>query len=953
MIKKLMYALGAFMLFHSSLYSSVLLHGDPAAVPTETFSFPLKPYTTSPTNADFYVGALADGAQAFAISKINAASLQFFPLAPGQVSLNYVESQPNPLFSKGIALLDILSAAQGHNVVDRVVAVSTDPTQAATIFLVEQISPAHPVSVLTVDNVTDANAATTSGIISISATSGGRSGVFAAVKPHAGGIFGDPGSGVALIQLNEKKVEEGEKSFTKIVFEQIAADALSSLIKAVAVDKSSSFIKINNNLSAMTDVVDLYWDSGLQRLFVALQGTGGAGATDGLRAVLVGRVDTKGILTFEPIAPTTVFDDSDEIVGGVGSNAQVSMHKVRVMHTSTGLDYLIVVGGNGAPSATQQLVFGLPLVNTRMPGKITRETCVTFEDLVFNEQIQGTLANKNKKPIPIFSGDDLSFFLRRDFVIPATTNADIYTSSDFQAQVGGGPLAAGPILDIVVMKDAVFVNVGEPADPTQKPGVFYSQALFNGDGTIENWTQWQRVAGTTDKIFGISYEPVFGNFTLMSGADATTVRTVRRTAWGDGSANGLLYVGGFLSGSFPPALGGIQGLFDFPRNTPGLTDMSILAGTGLNKVILIESGAVVAGAFTPNTGDFLTDAQEFPNGIISPAADAKVLVISGGALNDLGPIVSAEIAVSTTSSNGWLFVGGANGLAVLSNKDGSGWNSSVGLQPSFVGLADGMSFKKIDSYNFVRAMISDNNFLYVLTDSRLDRIDLTASNFSASAKIVATTLATLSTPSVFGTKGTLLDIIVSQKFALLSTTDGLYRIGNGKDIRTVSSPDDAQWTGVVINEGTGSAIQLISFSATGRIQDVALSHGGDIYALNGFTGKSRGQVNRFFVADVASSPISSTTLQPVPDIKIEGTLTYFRNFGGFANQYATNGALQLFSRSRNLSQSPFVKAIQTARASNDITIPLNIASFSAISRIMRNSATGSWMIAGDFMRFNE
>src|SRR5690606_14554103 len=90
------------------------------------------------------------------------------------------------------------------------------------------------------------------------------------------------------------------------------------------------------------------------------------------------------------------------------------------------------------------------------------------------------------------------------------------------------------------------------------------------------------------------------------------------------------------------------------------------------------------------------------------------------------PIIAAELASDGT--NGWLFVGGSHGVAVLSAADGNGWDITTGLGPDFAGLSAGMSFKQFGSYSFVRKIMHDGDFLYILTDQVLDRIDLTQGN---------------------------------------------------------------------------------------------------------------------------------------------------------------------------------------------------------------------------------
>ncbi|MGO8682991.1 MAG: hypothetical protein ACLQUT_00180, partial [Thermoleophilia bacterium] len=245
-----------------------------------------------------------------------------------------------------------------------------------------------------------------------------------------------------------------------------------------------------------------------------------------------------------------------------------------------------------------------------------------------------------------------------------------------------------------------------------------------------------------------------------------------------------------------------------------------------------------------------------------------------------------------------------------------GWNATAGLHQGFVGLTNGMTFKQLGNYTFVRSLIADNNFLYVLTDKQLDRIDLHASNFG-SGSLVKTTVASLQIPAVFGGNGALLSLVVSGKFAALATSQGLFRVGNNADISAATSAQEVNWTLVPINEGAGSASQLIARSATGRPQDVARNNGGNIYALNGFVGLSRGQINRFAIADVSANAITNSTMLPIPDMRIANIPSYFRNFGTYANQYATDGSVNLFTRSNQLRRPSFLRNSQRGTARND------------------------------------
>src|SRR5581483_448628 len=102
-----------------------------------------------------------------------------------------------------------------------------------------------------------------------------------------------------------------------------------------------------------------------------------------------------------------------------------------------------------------------------------------------------------------------------------------------------------------------------------------------------------------------------------------------------------------------------------------------------------------------------------------------------------GPITATEIGRNDT--DGWLFVGGSDGLAVLINPDGSGWNiAQEELGNQFDGLMPGMHFQMIGDYHFVKKLIYEDNFLFVVTTDIIDRINLMNSDFSTNTLDVVT-----------------------------------------------------------------------------------------------------------------------------------------------------------------------------------------------------------------------
>lgn len=914
-----------------------------------SFNFSLGRQVDSLGGSVVFVGALNQGtAQNYALSLWGSSQSRFSPWAPETATINGVADQTNPIYNAAILRLGLL---QQRGALDSIMTLPIVVTQAqpADIQFVQDIAwskvddqlTAHALMLTASDIKDTSGVGTTAQILAVEGFE--TEAIFAAVNPAGSANFGPVGSGVAVTQLQTVKVDDCPQ--TVLVQINVQPGSVDDLPRASALDITSASIKIGNDVLTIANAVDLYYSSRLKRLYVGLQVQGAAGATDGARAVVVGRfVDSK--LVFEPIAPDAVFTLQDKIIGATGASSEVSIHKVRTMQTTTGLDYLIVLGNVGAPGTTLQQVYALPLVNAGDAANAT----------------QGLLANVLLAPEVFYTGSDAACsslpqqFSRRSFVVPATQPNQVFTDTSVQSVVGITSLPAGDITDIKVSNDVVFVSVAQ-ADPNQLPGIFYSQALFDAQGAIAAWTPWQRVAGTTDPVYSFVYRSARGNFAWLTGQTALTVDTVKETEWGTGSPDGLESLVSVLGQLFPVENGGIQGFVDLPNNTPGLFDISIQIATGLNKVALIQTGSLVAGTFTPTVGDFATGLQEFTGGEITqnlPVGNSRVVAVSGGALDTIGQIVAAT--VGTQGTNGYLFVGGACGLAVLSQPDGSGWSTLNALSTNFSGLTAGMRFAAIGSYNFVRKLIFDEGFLYVLTDTQLDRIDLAASNF-ATGDLAAVTVATLSDIGC-AEGGTLLDVVVSNSFALLASSNGLYRVGNGANIQTTSSNTLVDWTDVGIPEGVPVVQQLQPIVSNNLPNGFAKTNNGNVYILDGYAGLNYAQENRYTVQSVVGQPITIRTIEPLPDMKIKDTLTAFNKFNQYVNLINFDGTDNFFARDRRFIREQMLRdelyTLAPYLFDRGEQIPLEIGDASIISGLTRSSASGAWLVTGDFgLRVNE
>jgi len=959
------------ILLTSFSYAATVIEGNNT---DPSFTFTIQQHQYDYANGSFFVAAdpsahQLDQAKEFAIARLAANGQKFAPLTPKTAWVNGASNKDNPLYDAGITALSLISGDPTHGQGHPVVVKEGDPS---TIYYFTDINP-NGIGVLSIANVPDAMGLTTTGIVSLADAT--QSYAFAAVKPNGAAVsqnFGDPGSGIAVLILGVKSFEEMGKDAVQKVFELLDAPTGRGDVipkRALPFDVTSTPVKINSDLVSMGQIVPMHWDTRLARLYIGLQAQAAGGVNDGVRSLVVGRIQPTRIiikiengiattmivpqLMLEPIAPDAAFSGAqDKIVGAVGSNAQVSIHHVNSLYTSTGLNYMVVVGNNGAPSdATRRSVFALPLVNG------------------VSSQLNGTLANKNIDAVDVF-GKELPYkFIGRAFKTAAQTAADMTTSTAPAALVGGGQLEVGDIAEIFVQEDTVFAAVEDAADNDQKTGIFYSQPIFDNTGKIIAWTNWRRVAGTTDHVFGTAFDATTGNFLSMVGTGTAhdEVNTVKRTGWGNGAQDGLKQLSNIIAQELPQVDAGVQGLFDFAPATPGVLDASFLIATGYAKVVLAQTGQVMNNVLCPTVGDAFNAMVSFDNGTITQtmpiaANNPKVISISGGVLDDIGPLVAAEIVRDDRIGvDVWLFVGGSHGVAVLSTADGSGWNSAIGLGPDFVGLTNGMSFKKFGDYQFVRKLVYDDDFLYILTDSKLDRIDVTQGN-PGLGEVTPVTLATNS--GFLPTYGTFSDLIVSDKLAILATSNGIMRTANNKNIRTAIN-ELGLWEPITVPEGIGPVHQLYAVSQTGRAQDIARSDGGQLFVLQSDRSNKRSQLNRFIVRPVESTEIDEITLQPLPDFFVQDHLSFLLNYGALRLLMATDGALYMNASDRDVFISPAVRVPQRnvmPRSGNravgvnmlNTTLPLSIAGGSQVSALLRSFASGSWIISGDFgLQINE
>jgi len=903
---------------------SIIIKGN-SSNQLESFEQPLSVFALDRIEDFFYIGIGQVGAESYALSYLPRGSNEFVAIAPKIVRVNGIADQENPLHDASMLHLALL----GENYHPVVVPDGQFKNRA---FFVDSFNDPEKVEILATDSLMTPTGQIAKSIVGLAANNTDRGGfVFAAITNNNDDPFGSVDSGIALLAAHFVTTGQGDQQKSRFLFNQLSL--------ATNFNNTIEPIKIGSDVIFADSSIDMYWDNNLKCLYSAVQLQAGPNANDGAKALVLGKMVNNAIV-LQTIAPDQLFDGEDKIVGTQGADSEVSLHKVRTMLTSTALNYVIVLGGNGNSEDTKRSVFALPLVNDTS-----------------NQSIHGTLAKKDAIPEDTYGKGAPYRFLGRGFKDPAINSSDAFINTDVASQVGSGMLPFGDIQDMFVMEDAVFVSVLE-AEGGFSPGIFYSRAIFDQYGRIISWTNWQRASGSVnDPIFGSSLERASANFLYLTGADPTdlsSIKTVKRTEWGGGNENGLLPLNKSLEDFFPAERGGFTGLFDVPLGATGLNNISLLLATGCQTVALAQT-STSNGGIQPIIGDiFETNKIEFSDGIIDQdlpgSVDPRLVVVSGGDLSSIGFIRAAEIAA--TGSGAWLFVGGDGGLAVLRREsDGIGWDNPPGLGSGFDELKENTLFKRIGDYTNVCKLIYDNDYLYVLTDKNLDRIDLENSNF-ITGDLVVTTVAHSQSITGMNRNTPLLDVIVSDKFALLATGAGLFRIQNEKDISLINGGDD--WQQVAVPDWCGPVTQLFAVSTTGKSQDVARYEGGNIYALAAYIGKNRSQVNRFAIASVEGSVVDDNTVKPFPDVFVKDSISYFVSFGVFRDWIVSDGSIFFHEINRFLCDNPLIQVLWSkARsgvrflADKNAALPIIFENTCYLWPLLRNSATGSWLLAGN------
>jgi hypothetical protein len=711
----------------------------------------------------------------------------------------------------------------------------------------------------------------------------------------------------------------------------------------------------------------MFWDDTLQRLFIGLDaGRDDMAKVGGVLNLAVGRLEKKDaaaatadVLKILPIVADPkkelFYDGGNKAEKVVGFYANATLATdfflatdiIRSMHTTTGKDYLIIAGRFGE----------------RMGAGIKRE--------IYAIPLLGNSVNTDgKNPEPV------GRLAKKDFSGSPTVLAEMPGKAEDSVLVGAGSFDSDVnITDLFVSGDSVYLCIagkkqvsppaGQGIPAFDEVGLFQSTALFNENGTINAWTPFTRVMGSMERIFGAGLDNRTGEYLFITETNendgkkpffdptmpalfADNISSVRLSGWGKtDSANDL---GVTLENLFPQSQGGVHQLMTFDEMTPGFNaaHLSVMLAVGLDRVALIQTGKV-NGLFVPET-KFI--APPVPVG-----ATQNVFPFIGGVLSDVGPLCTADFARTVNADEGWLFVGGYDGVAVLRKPvNGQGFDSSAPLdnltEAGFPGT--GYSFKKLEPSNVgvfehVRKVTCLNGFLYVLTEDNLYSVEFEAGKFKDAPGVTPLGEKVVVDAEKALQGAALLDFIVldgkaevNTFKALLATTKGLFSVKYDG-----AAPGGAKYVTQEVKVGgqsLGPVIQMQYLSSTKG----APSAFGNLYVFAADITKNPAETKIYRFSVDPTTPVLSVLPIPSNNVTPVGLVV---DLGEFRSNFFADGSTILHSRGMHFGDTNYLAAVPTTdfKSSTQLTPQLALTTINTnIGAVVRDSASGALYAPGDW-----
>lgn len=657
-------------LYCTQVYSAIIIPANGTEETNFAFNVPVNAKVFDPLNGFFIVG-LSQGGGEFAISIASEDTPNFSPIAQNNLLTD--------------AAIEMLTLAENQHESDRssellisTVLLKNDTEESNNVVI---LLDSQGVQVLASDPLNDSNS-TSSPSAGIVAIEGGNNTVFAAIKDSNNSQFGNGNSGIGLLTIDSSKT--GALSFKPI-------DALTGGAgnRAFPINIANTSLfggpGLNNNNPFLTSPATLHWAPYLKILYLGLSCQNNSSGNPFMSTVRLSIDETVGNIVAKPITQTTAIDNNN-IVATVGANQILVTEKLSVMHTSTGLSYLIVKAFVQGIDSTN--IYALPLVDNPSSND------------------HGSLANKNA---PLIDGV---------FKTAASNQGDLPNINDPAAQVGDPANIPsdlqnfiGRVTDMVVSGDTVYLSIAGGSND-QFGYVITSQALFNADGTIARWTPWASRAAPVNAFPGITMpdtnnehsgkvlffavDSVTGNMWLVEG---DTNRLVGLVSW----------TNSFIKNSLPYTLNTYftNGCF----SSLDLHHKTSLIGLNNNNYSLF--GGLSTIAFARTRDEALSSTS--PAGTITNFADPENFLVTH--LNQ-GNVPITSLEYTSGNSNNYFIAGSQAGLYIFANQStGKGFapaDLTVLNEPPFSSGAWQLAPAKELQKAIISVVCAENN-IYAIT----------------------------------------------------------------------------------------------------------------------------------------------------------------------------------------------------------------------------------------------
>lgn len=888
---------------------------------SQSFSFPLSCYAYHPRSGILFTAAgtsLSDQAASHSVSFTNPEDNITRPLTGDEkLIVNHEKEQANPLRGAPIRCLHTLDTYP-------VVVTETDPSSVHVImpvgtmrYLSARIQDKNPVDIVA---LTSLNRISEEGSILL------MSGcvVYALIKP-AQDTLGSEGTSIAVLPIAQKNAQDKNLYMVHALTIPLDTKTLWSRNKSVTSCTSPIIIHCAPEWSRQTTSSRVE-----SALFVGTIATSDDTHEGGAHSIVVSKVTTEQTSALEKLLPDTCVS-SDSIIATDRPYTSVYAHHIKTMRTTTGLSYLVVVGGVGDKGSTKQSVYALPAIPTT--GKLAH----VHAPLVSHY----TAAGKD------------ALLLSREFTAEPTTPADLYTAESPEAQVGAGP-AHAPITSLHTSGDAIFITTAQ-AGNGEAPGLWHSQAICDTQGKIVCWTPWRRAGGphAVQPLFGCAVDAYSGNLLYMTGSDDHHITNIYRTTWSQQGSLAFL-----VNSTFTPEDGGLRTITSW-KDTLG---ESLLIAAQRNRILIAKTEECSPLGIRQPRATYKHPHVSTDGSLGEIPITADHIICSGGDLDRIGAIKT--VAVIYHQQHFWIAAGGEWGVALLGHKDGTG------IMRNEYGALDrdhNLVWKKIETAHptllqGAHKLCTDGQSCYVMTRTHLTKFPLTQATLAAGSQTPLSVLAQAKTTSC---KGLFTDCVVLPPCIILATSNGLLRTGTGYSCLTAHSMKSMHWTEVPLGDRSGPLTQL---TLQGPVYLNPESFRADCYVLNSEAVRNITKLYR--LALVHDGPlVTDTTVSAYHDELAKEKATAFLTKDTYETTTATDGSVLLFGTHRSsrtnarlVSVPPvwhqwpytqdhtFNRLLVTGRRSEFSRAGRVLVSHDAsnsIYAIARDIASGAWLIPGD------